>query len=450
MNYNIYIGQLCVKPKIIKREILKDWRDCLNNLNNYENNYIATYDTNNVCSVIDSTFSNWNEIINNEDKFCLFKDSNMIILLKNVSSSKCTSTCLHEKKFSKWSNCIDLGKDSYQIRVKGILSKPYGLDKCLGTLEKKNCFSKEVVTGDFLNDTASCTFNFSLHLDRCSYICSGNNATIPHVFKILHNNVDKYGLSCPINEKIILIEFCKYCEKEKKKRNSSNNSKVSLVDLKRHEDFSINSSEKYKIQNMQKHFPLYIFSSDSKYDLNFNKNNYSFASLDSSTNNSDMVPMNFLISNSVINLTDDDYNKLMKEGSVKVYKDNELIDYKYEDFEIKDENKINEEDKVEDEDKDDSYDDIYNKGTISERLPADDYKVPKIYNKEGEIKNYVIIISVLLSLLLIIFIIYYFDLIQKFKRILSKKRKSNKSMTIAAEKSSGIYIDNAFAETTNV
>ncbi|CRG97890.1 conserved Plasmodium protein, unknown function [Plasmodium gallinaceum] len=450
MNYNIYLGKFCVKPKIIKQEILKDWRDCLNSLNNYEDYHIATYDRNNICSVIDSTFSNWNEIINDEDKFCLLKDSNMMILIKNVSNSKCTSTCLHEKKFSKWSSCNDLGKESYKIRVKGILSKPYGLDDCFGTLQKKNCFNKEIVTGDFLNDTASCSFNFSMHIDKCSQICNGNIDINLSLFRILHKNVDNYGLSCPTNENIILVEFCKYCEKKKeKKRDNNNNNKVSLADLKRHEDFSINSSENYKKRSIQKFSPQYTLSSSLDSGLNINKNKFSFVSLYSKNNTSDTIPMNFLIHNSVMNITDNEYDKLMKEGSVKIYKDNHIVDYKYEDFEIKDENEINE-NKEKDNNKDNIYEQIDDNNT-SEKQSEDNYKNHKKYIKDDDIIKYAIIISIFLILLLIIFIIYYFNLIRKIKGILfKKKRKPNKSMTIAAEKSTGIYIDDSFAETTNV
>ncbi|SBS84569.1 conserved Plasmodium protein, unknown function [Plasmodium ovale] len=241
------------------------------------------------------------------------------------------------------------------------------------------------------------------------------------------------------------------CNREDEKNGTQCiNSKVSFPSLDVYDKMFVTLNKNINIKNIHKHVPQSIFSPR----LNGNLKNSGitisrdFASFLSLNTNVDveMMPINFKVSNSVVKITDDAYNKLMKENSVNVYDKDKLVQYEYENFEVKD---------------DPPYDpkEYNEKGKNDEENEneEDDEDDENAENKKGAngtfngiLVTYAIIILLVVILLLLTFVVYYYDIINKIKMRLTKKRKNNKSMTIANDKSSGIYVDGSYGDSTHV
>ncbi|SCN44966.1 conserved Plasmodium protein, unknown function [Plasmodium malariae] len=234
---------------------------------------------------------------------------------------------------------------------------------------------------------------------------------------------------------------------------SSNYSTVSFSNLQIYDKMPENISNSYKIRNVHRHIHRPIYHAEINSSL---KNNYSFIFLFLNTNDKvRMVPMNFLVQHSIVNLTDEQYDKLKGEKSVSIYDNNNPVKYQYETFEIK-------------EDEANAFKDNYNDGNNNNNGGKNNKENESDSNKESEasteennknaeskwsfdgtLVTYSIIILLVVILLSLTFIVYYYDLINKVKR-LQKKRKNNKSLTIENDKSSDMYMDSSYGESTHV
>ncbi|KMZ86344.1 hypothetical protein PVBG_01867 [Plasmodium vivax Brazil I] len=211
-----------------------------------------------------------------------------------------------------------------------------------------------------------------------------------------------------------------------------------------------------------KHLPWSILASDSGSntgswaDVNsstYNVSPFSFTSIRSG-NSLHLLPMNFQIQNSIVKVTDEEYDKLKLKNSVKVYDKNALVDYKYEIFEVKEGEEYN--------DGNDPYEerngeegDAGGEGGSDGEGDADSksYQNNKSDGRgffDGTLVTYTIIILAGVIILLLSFVIYYYDIINKVKRRMSAKRKNNKSMAIANDTSAGMYMGDTYMENPHV
>ncbi|SOV11631.1 conserved Plasmodium protein, unknown function [Plasmodium sp. gorilla clade G2] len=234
-------------------------------------------------------------------------------------------------------------------------------------------------------------------------------------------------------------------EKKEKEYNSDINKPVSLSHLKQYKNIYVNNNKKInKQKSIKKHLHPYNFENKSNKYL-------TFLLLDIRKESSTfMVPMKFYISQAISNISDEEYNKLMEDNSVDVYLNNALVEYKYENFEIKEgeaevegevegvegkENNMNEEEKY-----NNDNDEKYNKenkdkeNEINSNGHHENNEHQENDSGDSVIMKYTIIISGIVLLFAISFIIYYFDIIQKIKRKLNKQRKSNATMAIGRDK----------------
>ncbi|CAD2094868.1 conserved Plasmodium protein, unknown function [Plasmodium vinckei lentum] len=154
------------------------------------------------------------------------------------------------------------------------------------------------------------------------------------------------------------------------------------------------------------------------------------------------APINFGRRSSVLNITNDEYSKLLNEGSVLVYDKDEVVPYKYDAFEVKDDHA--DDMKHHDNNNNSHIDGDYINDISSQNNPEEEDQF------KGMILTCVTIIIILTIIILIGFIIYYYDIINKVRVKLQTKGKNNKSMTIKNDKSSGMYIDNYYDDSTHV
>ncbi|CAD2108297.1 conserved Plasmodium protein, unknown function [Plasmodium vinckei] len=154
------------------------------------------------------------------------------------------------------------------------------------------------------------------------------------------------------------------------------------------------------------------------------------------------APINFGRRSSVLNITNDEYSKLLNEGSVLVYDKDEVVPYKYDAFEVKDDHV--DDMKHYDNNNNSHIDGDYINDISSQNSPEEEDQF------KGMILTCVTVIIILTIIILIGFIIYYYDIINKVRVKLQTKGKNNKSMTIKNDKSSGMYIDNYYDDSTHV
>ncbi|CAA9988728.1 conserved Plasmodium protein, unknown function [Plasmodium knowlesi strain H] len=259
--------------------------------------------------------------------------------------------------------------------------------------------------------------------------------------------------------------------KEQERRRSSSSSsnghiQNNFVDLKIIPDklplHFTNSSGTLYHKNMEKdvhkHLPWSILPPDSPSnrgslaDVNssaYNVSPFSFISIH--THNAlHLMPMNFQVQNSIMRISDEAFDKLQLKNSVHVYDKNELVDYKYENFEVKEGEEYNDGNELNEEK------DVGERGSDGEADENTDSNSDQNNNSEGRgffdgtLVTYTIVILIGVIILLLSFVIYYYDLINKVKRRMSAKRKNNKSMTIANDNSAGMYMDNAYKESPHV
>ncbi|EUD68236.1 hypothetical protein C922_01255 [Plasmodium inui San Antonio 1] len=262
-------------------------------------------------------------------------------------------------------------------------------------------------------------------------------------------------------------------EREKQRSSSppSNGyTKNSFVDLKIVADKlplkltnKVGSSLRHKRleKTVHKHLPWSFLASDSGSNRGpwkdvsrrtYNTSPFSFASIHT-LNALHLMPMNFQIQNSVMKLSDEAYDELKLKSSVQVYEKDALVDYNYENFEVKEGEKSN--------DGKDIYKEKDGEGGSDGENGSDeegdaDSKSDQNNGSDGRgffdgtLFTYAIYILIGVIILLLIFVIYYYDLINKVKRRISSMRKNNKSMTIKNDTSAGIYVDDAYMESRHV
>ncbi|KJP85571.1 hypothetical protein AK88_04792 [Plasmodium fragile] len=240
---------------------------------------------------------------------------------------------------------------------------------------------------------------------------------------------------------------------EERKRERS-----SFIDLKNLSDnvprnFTNSSGNSLFKNNLEKtvhkHLPWSVLASDSASnggswaDVNsstYNVSPFSFVSIHSH-NSLHLMPMNFQVQNSIVKISDEAFDKLKLKNSVHVYDKNELVDYKYESFEVKEGEEYNDENEVREE-KDEEGD--------ADSKPDQNNASDGRGFFDGTLVTCTIVILVGVIILLLSFVIYYYDLINKVKRRMSAKRKNNKSMTIANDSSAGMYMDDTYKESPHV
>ncbi|CXI61451.1 conserved Plasmodium protein, unknown function [Plasmodium berghei] len=203
------------------------------------------------------------------------------------------------------------------------------------------------------------------------------------------------------------------------------------------------------LKNINKH------TNSHKYNNNLNgitkshditKGNFTIFITENQEDDSLVLPINFERRNSVLNISNDEYTKLMNEGSVLVYDKDEVVPYKYDAFEVKNDS-VNDMKENNNNDNNSSNDSIYrdkSNDASSQNNPEEEDQF------KGTILTCVTVIIILAIMFLIGFIIYYYDIINKLRVKFQKKGKNNKSMTIKNDKSSGMYIDNYYDNSTHV
>ncbi|VEV57237.1 conserved Plasmodium protein, unknown function [Plasmodium vinckei vinckei] len=153
--------------------------------------------------------------------------------------------------------------------------------------------------------------------------------------------------------------------------------------------------------------------------------------------------INFGRRSSVLNITNDEYSKLLNEGSVLVYDKDEVVPYKYDAFEVKDDNVDDMKNHDNNNNNNSHIDENYTNDIASQNTPEEEDQL------KGMILTCVTVIIILTIIILIGFIIYYYDIINKIRVKLQKKGTNNKSMTIKNDTSSGMYIDNYYDDSTH-
>ncbi|ANQ08716.1 Uncharacterized protein PCOAH_00030630 [Plasmodium coatneyi] len=265
-------------------------------------------------------------------------------------------------------------------------------------------------------------------------------------------------------------------ERERKRSSSSSpnrHTRNSFMDLKIVPDklplnFTNSSGSPLFHKNLQKtvhkHSPWPILASDSGStraswaDVNsstYNVSPFSFISVH--THNAlHLMPMNFQVQNSVMKISDEAFDKLKLQNSVNVYDKDELVDYKYENFEVKEGEEYNDGNDINDmndvnganEEKGGEEEGSNGEGADSNSDQNNSSDGRGFF--DGSLVTYTIVILIGVIILLLSFVIYYYDLINKVKRRMSAKRKNNQSMTIANDTSAGLYMDDTYKESPHV
>ncbi|GAW81443.1 hypothetical protein, conserved [Plasmodium gonderi] len=211
-----------------------------------------------------------------------------------------------------------------------------------------------------------------------------------------------------------------------------------------------------------KHSNESVFEPSFKSETNIRTSRYKDSPLNFSSikqdESDDPLPMNFRIINSVVKVTDDEYNKLMNKNSVNVYDQNALVEYQYENFEVKEGDQYNGENEMENEGKNNDEQNLNDENKYDEDGDLDGNEKSDDENKDsdgranfdGTLATYAIGILIAVIILLLIFVIYYYDIINKIKRQLNAKRKSNKTMAISNTKSAELYLDDTYTERNHV
>ncbi|SCM23478.1 conserved Plasmodium protein, unknown function [Plasmodium chabaudi chabaudi] len=199
------------------------------------------------------------------------------------------------------------------------------------------------------------------------------------------------------------------------------------------------------LKNINKHINAHKYNDNLNETMKSNgriKSGFTNFLMENQEDESHSAPINFGRRSSVLNITNDEYSKLLNEGSVLVYDKDEVVPYKYDAFEVKDDNV--EDMKQNDDNNNNHIDGDYTNDISSQNNPEEDDQF------KGTILTCVTIIIILTIIILVAFIIYYYDIINKIRVKLQKKGKNNKSMTIKNDKSSGMYIDNYYDNSTHV
>ncbi|GAB66953.1 hypothetical protein PCYB_103030 [Plasmodium cynomolgi strain B] len=267
-------------------------------------------------------------------------------------------------------------------------------------------------------------------------------------------------------------------ERERERSSSPSNgyTQNSFVDLKTVSDkLPLNYTNSFdnplfhnKLEKtVQKHLPWPVLASNSGSnggswaDVNsstYNVSPFSFASIHT-RNALHLMPMNFQVQNSIVKLSDEVYDKLNLKNSVNVYDNNELVAYKYENFEVKEGEEYNNGDKMNEEKNgegasggeggSDGEGNSDGEGDADSKSDQNNGSDGRGFF-DGTLVTYTIVILIGVIIVLLCFVIYYYDLINKVKRRMSAKRKNNKSMTIANNTSAGMYRDDTYKESAHV